>query len=103
MQFHLPQYEADSTEQAYQSIRKSLVSQFRMPIEERRVFALNYLNSKRRWRAEVGALEQQEHQYQILAIFESKQFIVYTRSKQGFSGPIILVDKAEVTLVEDFE
>lgn len=103
MKFFIPQTQPADTDAAYQQIKAVLLDQFRLPIQDRRIFRLSYTNSKRRWTAEVGQSEQQERRYQIIAIFESKQYIVYTRTKHGGSGPIILVDKAEVTAAEDFE
>ena len=102
MQFFIPNTSKAHLEATYLDISKSLSSQFRLPIEDRRIFSLNYTNSKRKWHAEVGKLEEQEHKYEIYAIFESKQFIVFTRAKAGGPGLTILIDKAEVTAVEDF-
>ncbi|MDB5178604.1 MAG: hypothetical protein JWN01_547 [Patescibacteria group bacterium] len=103
MRFFLPHTGKGEAEAAYQEIKKSLSSQFRLPLLESRIFSLSYTNSKKKWYAEVGQLEEQEGQYEILAIFESKQYIVFTRTKQGGAGPIIVVDKAEVTDIENFE
>ena len=88
---------------AYQGIQKGLESQFRLPILEHRIFSLSYTNSKKKWHAEIGQLEEQENRYLIMSIYESKQFIVFTHTKDGRPGPIILVDKDEVTQVEDFD
>jgi hypothetical protein len=103
MKFFIPQTAPAETEAAYQRIKAILLDQFRLPIQDRRIFSLSYTNSKRRWKAEVGQPEQQERRYDIVAIFESKQFIIYTRAKTGGAGPIILVNKTEVTAVEDFQ
>jgi len=103
VQFFLPQVEKDDTEESYRAIKDALLRQLRLPIQDRRVFRLHYVNSKKKWHAEVGQPEQQERRYQILAIFESRQFIIFTRTNQGDSGPVILVDKDEVVEAEDFE
>jgi hypothetical protein len=103
MRFFIPHTSKAEAEAAYSDIAGSLKRQFRLPIQERRILSLSYTNSKKRWQAKVGQLEQQEHQYEILAIFESKSFIIFTRSLDGGPGPIILVDKDEVTAVEDFD
>jgi hypothetical protein len=103
MRFFIPHTSKAEAEGAYSDIVASLKSQFRLPIHERRILSLSYTNSKKRWHAKVGQLEQQEQRYEILAIFESKSFIIFTRSTSGDPGPIILVDKDEVTAVEDFE
>jgi len=97
---HIAKLEADAV---YQGIKKELESQFRLPILDHRISSLSYTNSKKKWYAEVGQLEEQENRYEIVAIFESKQFIVFTHTPAGKPGPIILVDKDEVTKVEDFE
>jgi hypothetical protein len=102
MQFFIPNTKSHEAEDVYKSLADSLKSQFRLPILERRIFSLNYLNSKRRWRAEVGQMEEQEDRYEILAIFESKSYIVYARSKTTNDGLTIMVDKSEVTAIEDF-
>jgi hypothetical protein len=103
MRFFIPHAKTSQAEAAYQAIASSLKSQFRLPIDERRIFSLTYVNSKKRWRAEVGKLEENEREYEILAIFESKQYIIFTRTKAGTAGPIILVDKQEVTAIEEFD
>jgi hypothetical protein len=102
MQFFMPNVGAPEAEVAYQGILKGLESQFRLPILEHRIFSLSYTNSKKKWHAEIGQLEEQENRYVIMSIYESKQFIVFTHAKDGSPGPIILVDKDEVTKVEDF-
>lgn len=103
MQFFIPQVSRLDAPGVYRGIADLLKSQLRLPILERQIYSLSYTNSKKKWFAQVGELEQNEHRYEIVAIFESKQYIVYTRAKTGGAGPIILVDKAEVTAVEDFE
>jgi len=103
MQFFLPHVATLEAETAYQGIIKGLESQFRLPILDHRIFSLSYTNSKKKWYAEIGELEEQENRYQVVAILESKQFIVFTHTPDGKPGPIILVDKDEVTEVEDFD
>lgn len=103
MRFFIPRTDPTQIEAVYRSIKDALLSQLRLPIQDRRIFRLGYTNSKKRWQAQVGQVEQQERRYEVLAIFESKQFIVFTRAPHGASGPIILVDKGEATTVEDFD
>lgn len=103
MQFFIPHIAKLEADAAYQGVIKALESQFRLPVLDHRIFSLSYTNSKKKWYAEVGQLEEQEGRYQIVAIFESKQFIVFTHTPEGKPGPIILVDKDEVTTVEDFD
>ena len=100
--FFMPHTGRVEAEASYREIKSTLVSQFRLPITDRRIFNLSYVNSKRKWHAEVGRMEEQEGQYEVLSIYESKQFIIFTRTKRGAAGHIILVDKNEVTTVEDF-
>ena len=103
MKFYIPHVEEQDADSARLEIAKALKSQFRLPILDRRIRKLEYTNSKRKWIAEVGQLEEQEDRYEILAIFESKSYIVYARSATTNDGITIMVDKTEVTLVEDFE
>lgn len=103
MQFFIPGIAPAEAETVYQGFAKALKSQFRLPIHERRIRSLKYLNSKTRWHAAVGELEEQEGKYLIMAIFESKSYIVYTQAPDGTPGLIILVGRDEVTAVEDFE
>jgi hypothetical protein len=103
MQFFIPHIGKLEADSAYQGIIKELESQFRLPILDHRIFSLSYTNSRKKWYAEVGQLEEQEGRYQIVAILESKQFIVFTHTPEGKPGPIILVDKDEVTSVENFD
>ena len=97
---HTPAAEADAT---YQKLAQLLRLQFRLPIVERRIFNLTYTNSKKEWFAEVGELEEQNGEYEIVAIFESKTYIIFTRAADGRDGVTIMVDKAEVTDVEEFD
>ena len=103
MKFFIPNVKASETETTHKAMAKLLQEQFRLPVMDRRIFSLRYTNSKKRWLAEVGCLEEQENHYEIVAIFESKQYMVVTRDKGGRPGITIMVDKDEVTAVEDFE
>ncbi len=103
MKFFIPHVKPAAAEGIRATIVASLVDQFRLPINERRIVSLDYVNGKRNWRLAVGELDNQENRYEILAIFESKSYIVYTRAKNGGTGVTILVDKDEVTAVEYFD
>lgn len=103
MKFFIPHTKKAETEGAYQGMAEALKNQFRMPIDERRIFSLSYINSRKKWHAQVGQMEEQEGRYKILAIFESKPYIVVTQAKNGDQGLTILVDKTEVTAVEEFD
>lgn len=89
-------------EAVYAGITDSLKEQLRWPITPRRIRSLDYIHDKKRCRVEVGQLESQENRYRILAIFESNHYIVFTRADDGGHGVTILVNKDEVTAVEDF-
>ena len=102
MRFFIPSVAKSEAELAYLEMKKSLVDQLRFPLQERRIFRLNYTNSKRNWQVEVGKFKPQESQYIAVAIFEASVFIVMNRTPSGGSGPIVLIDKSEVTEAEDF-
>lgn len=103
MKFFIPQAKKTELDDVYSGIIAALKDQLHMPIDERRIFSLEYVRGKKRYRAEVGQLEQAELRYEVLAIFESKVYIVFTRSKSGDHGVTILVDKDEVISAVDFD
>jgi hypothetical protein len=103
MRFFIPRTKSSEAETVYLEIKRSLTDQLRLPIQERRIFNLRYTNSKRNWYAEVGQIGQQERQYEVVAIFESNVYIIFNQSEHGGPGPIVLVDKSEVTDIEDFK
>ena len=103
MKFFIPNTKPSEAEASYEAIIAMLKDKFGLPITERRIQSLDYLNSKKKWHAEVGKLEQQENRYEILAIFESKSYIVHTGVKGGGAGLTILVDRDEVTGAVDFD
>jgi hypothetical protein len=102
MKFFIPHVKTRQYEDTYEQITKLLKEQLRMPIADRRIFSLCYTHDKKKWYAEVGQLEEQEGRYEILAIFESKPFIVFTRLENGDHGLTILVNKDEITDIVDF-
>ena len=103
MKFYLPNTKKNEQEAVYRDIISVLVDQFRLPINARRIHSISYTTGKHKWHAEVGKLEEQENRYEIVAIFESKPYIVFTKTKDGGSGLTILVDKDEATNVEYFD
>lgn len=103
MKFFMPKIKKREAEAAYKDIATALKSQFRIPISDKRIFSLDYANNKKRWRAQVGQLEQQEGKYEIVAIFDAKPYIVYAQDAKGGPGLTIMVDRDEVTQVETFE
>jgi hypothetical protein len=103
VKFFIPNTPAAEAEATYQKMAQLLKLQFRLPILERRIFSLTYTNSKKNWFAEVGQMEDQQNLFQIAAIFESKTYIIVTKTSSGKDGLIIMVDKDEVTEVVEFD
>ena len=102
MRFFIPSVSKSELEPVYLEMKRSLVDQLRFPIQERRIFKLTYANNKRTWRVEIGKSKPQESQYVAVAIFEASVFIVMNQTPSGGTGPIVLIDKTEVTEIEDF-
>jgi hypothetical protein len=103
MKFFVPQAQPSEYEATYQAICGVVKDQLRTPLSERRIFSLSYTHDKRRFRAEVGQLDPQQGRYEVLAIFESKPHIIFTRAQNGGHGVTILVSSDEVTAVEEFD
>ena len=103
MKLFVPHVQPSETEAEYAAIVASVKSQFRLPIADRKIARITYTNSKHKWRAEVGQREEQEDKYEIVAILESKSFIVVTRMPDGAPGVTIMVNPAEVTEVVEFD
>lgn len=103
MKFFVPNTKKREAEATYSNIVTALKSQFRIPIGDQRIYSLSYANNKKRWHAQVGELEQQEGKYEIVAIFDAKPYIVYAQDANGGPGLTIMVDRDEVTKVEQFD
>ncbi len=103
MKFFVPQVTRSKAEENYEEIAKSVKDQLRLPITESRIFSINYVHDKKRCRAEVGKPEPQQGRYDVVAIFESKPYIVFTRGKDGAAGLTILVSNDEITDIEYFD
>ena len=86
----------------YDGMAVALKDQLRTTITDRRIFSLRYTHDKKKRQLQVGQLEQQEKRYEVMAIFESSPYIVFTQAKGGDHGITILVNKDEVTDIEDF-
>ncbi len=102
MKFFVPGATTSSYEAAYQGILASVKDQLRIPIAGRRIYNIKYIHDKKRCRAEVGGLDPQQGRYQVVAIFESKPHIIFTRAEDGGQGLTILVNSDEITEIEDF-
>lgn len=103
MKFFVPFTKPGKAQEMWESIAKVLKTQFKIPISARRIYSLSYIHDKKPYHLQVGELDQQEQRFKVLAIFESKPYIVFTRAASGGPGPIILVSPDEVTAIEDFE
>lgn len=102
MKFFVPQASPAEYEATYGAIKKLVTEQLKTPITPRRIRRIDYLHDKKTYHLQVGSLEQQGR-YEVLAILESKPYIIYTRTKSGQGGITILVNCDEVTAVEDFD
>lgn len=103
MKFFVPQVPQAQYQTTYDGIAKSVKEQLRIPITGRKIFSLDYAQGKKKWHAEVGQLDPQQGRYEILAIFEAKPHIVFTRAPGGGQGLTILVSNDEITGVQDFD
>jgi hypothetical protein len=102
MKFFVPQAKPSEYNQVYQGICDSVKDQLGWKLSPRRIASLRHLQHKTELQFEVGQLAPPENYYQVLAILESNAYIIYTRSSDGRSGTTILIDKAEVLAVTDF-
>ena len=103
MKFFVPQTQRQNYEKAYRTIVDLVKKQMRMPVTERRIYSLRYVQDKKTWVAAVGQPEPQEGRYEILAILEAKPHVVYTRTKNGGEGVTILINNDDITEVVDFD
>jgi hypothetical protein len=99
----IPQVPRTKYEETYEEIAKSVKEQMRTSITPRRIYSLDYVHDKKRCHAEVGMVDPQQGRYEVVAIFESKPYIVYTRSANGSHGLTILVSGDEITTIKDFD
>jgi hypothetical protein len=102
MKFFVPQVAPGDFQATYEGIVKAVKDQLRIPIVERKIFSINYIHDKKPWRAEVGQLDPEHGRYKVVAIFEAKPYIVYTRALNGDQGITILVSGDEISAIEDF-
>lgn len=102
MNFFIPQTKVEAAEALYASMADQLKDQMRWPITPRRIFALKYTHDKKVCTAKVGQTAGQGDRYIVMAIFESTHYIVFTHGLTGGVGTTILVNKDEITAIEDF-
>jgi len=103
MKFFIPGVPDHGVEAAYQALYDTAKAQLRTPITPRRIFRLEYVHDKRNRHLAVGEAHPEHHRYQILAILESKPYIVMTRDLSGEIGPTFMVNGTEITDVTEFE
>ncbi|MFI5240434.1 MAG: hypothetical protein ACHQUB_01875 [Candidatus Saccharimonadia bacterium] len=68
-----------------------------------RIYSLDYTHDKKHIHMEVGKLEPLENTYEVIAIFQSNSYVVFTKTKTGANGVTILVSKDEVEKIVEFE
>jgi hypothetical protein len=102
VQFFVPLSGTGDEEAVYQAIIKSVESQMRWRIADRRIYKLSYLHDKKRYRVQVGDKDPVEDRYEVMAILESSVYIIYSRAIDGNHGMTIMVNKTEVTEVIEF-
>jgi hypothetical protein len=102
MQFFIPELTHADRDIADVEIRKYLSSLLRCEITDRKIFSLTYIHDKKTYHAEVGQKEELENNYQIVAIYEANVYIVCTQDGRRQPSHTILVNKDEVTVIEEF-
>lgn len=103
MKFYVPHAKRGHGADRREEIAKVIHDQLKIAMTPRRIQSIEYTHDKKKYRLEVGKPENQEHRYEVVAIFESKPFIVATRAKSGENGPTILVNADEITKIVDFD
>jgi hypothetical protein len=103
MKFFLPHTSRGEADATYRKMARALAMQFRLTLVERRIYSISYRNSNKARKLEVGKIEQEHGIYEVMAIFESKTYIVLTRAPDGSDGVTIMVGKQEVEEIEEFD
>lgn len=103
MQFFIPKIKKSEIETVYSQMIDVIKDQLRLSISARKIFSITYIRDKKEWHSEVGKLHQQNDRYEVVAIFESRPYVICTRGRDGANGVTILVNKEEITAVNDFE
>lgn len=102
MKFFVPHTKAASYQKVYDGLAHGIKDQLKAEITARRVYAISYHQGKQELRLQVGEAVPGERRYQVMAIFESKPYLVQAWSKDGQQTITILIDPEQVTSVEDF-
>lgn len=103
MKFFIPQVEPKKCNEVYDEMVKTVKDQMKMPISERKIYSISYVHEKKNWHAEVGQPDPQRGKYEVLAIFESKPFVIMTRSNAVETPLMMLVTPDEITDIKVFE
>lgn len=103
VKYFIPQTKPRDHEAVYQAMVAAVGDQLKAVVGDRKIFSISYIREKKLCYAEVGQMDQQEGRYQVMAILESSPYIVYTRAKNGTPGVMVLVNKDDVTDIQDFK
>jgi hypothetical protein len=103
MRFFVPGISNPQAEAAYRALYEAAKDQLRTPITAKRILSLNYVHDKQAVCVRVGEAHPEQYRYRVVAILESRPFIVMTQSLTGSPGPTYMVNSAEITEVTEFE
>ncbi len=95
----------DEAESVYARIRQFMISQANGPLDDRRIFKIQWRRENQDHIAQVGEVEDQEGQI-VIAILKRKGYPLYyvcTPDRGGARGSPILVGANEVVADEDFD
>ena len=104
--FFIPLTKNLKPEALYQSVKKYVVSQFHLPLKDRRIFKLECEHNGTikgiKSEVQVGEIIEFDKAL-VIAIFESDDWYVLCTKKQGASrGEISYIDKADAGKVVEF-
>ncbi len=102
MKFFVPRLESSEYEEAYKNMRDAVIEQMRTRVSERRIRSISYTHDKKRYVATVGEILPTNERFEVMAVFESKPFVIYTDSTMGGRGVTVLVNQDEITAMEEF-
>lgn len=102
MKFFVPSTDNEkAAEDIYQAAKK-FAAENCWPVEDRRIQSLGFRDKERFVTAEVGKIEPITGET-VVAIFESRAFLICTPNRGVLRGMPILVGKHEVSSVTDFD
>ncbi|MFZ3235132.1 MAG: hypothetical protein WA417_18140 [Stellaceae bacterium] len=97
--------DASEAETVYRGIRKFVCRQAAGPLDDRRIFRIEYRHNQKRFCAQVGEPEQREGGM-VLAILKRRDYGLYlvcTPDRGAARGSPILVGENEITSLVDFD